>query len=204
MTDLVDELDAALAHDDQDEVTRLAVILDADDAARHARLDAADAFLTAALWYAEHGIAVFPLQPRTKEPWPGSHGFKDATTDTATIRTWWDRCPEANIAAPTGHQFDVIDIDGPTGVAHIAAHIDALRPHTVGAVSTPRDGGLHLYLPPDPTRRNGAKLMPGVDTRATGGYILLPPSLTDDHGTGRRYTWTRPLALDAAVVGVAA
>lgn len=204
MPDLTSDLDAALARDDQTEVTRIAKLLDADDEAREERLNAPGALLSTALWYAGIGVPVFPLQPRSKEPWPGSHGFKDATTDPETVRAWWTRAPTANIGAATGHQFDVIDVDGPAGIASIAAHIDALRPHTVGAVSTPRNGGLHLYLPPDPTRRNGAKLMPGVDTRAAGGYVLLPPSVTDDHGPGRRYTWIRPLAVDTVAVGVAA
>jgi hypothetical protein len=82
--------------------------------------------LRAAVAYARCGLRVFPVyevnadgrcacgkecgrdagkHPRT------SHGFKDATCDEATIRTWWTRWPNANIGIRTGDGLVVIDID---------------------------------------------------------------------------------------------
>src|SRR5262249_42561498 len=43
------------------------------------------------------------------------HGFKEATTDEATIRAWWTRFPNANIATPTGVWCDVVDVDPRNG-----------------------------------------------------------------------------------------
>jgi Bifunctional DNA primase/polymerase, N-terminal len=43
------------------------------------------------------------------------HGVKDATTNRARILAWWTRHPQANIGLATGHTFDVLDIDGPSG-----------------------------------------------------------------------------------------
>jgi hypothetical protein len=43
------------------------------------------------------------------------HGVKDATTNRARILAWWIRHPQANIGLATGHRFDVLDVDGPTG-----------------------------------------------------------------------------------------
>ena len=43
------------------------------------------------------------------------HGVKDATTNRARILAWWTRHPQANIGLATGHRFDVLDVDGPTG-----------------------------------------------------------------------------------------
>jgi hypothetical protein len=57
--------------------------------------------LDAALWYVSHGFAIFPCRPRGKEP-ACEHGFKDATTDAARIREWWEGQPTANIGLPTG------------------------------------------------------------------------------------------------------
>jgi hypothetical protein len=44
-----------------------------------------------------------------------SHGVKDATYNRARILAWWTRHPQANIGLATGHCFDVLDVDGPSG-----------------------------------------------------------------------------------------
>jgi hypothetical protein len=162
-------------------------------------LDAADAERTAVAnlgWHAEsyarHGIAVFPVAPRGKRPLT-THGLKDGTTDTHTIRWWWQQHPHANIGAVCGATFDVIDVDGATGVKAWADMVEAgTLPPLIGQVSTPRDGGVHLYVAPR-GRGNAAKFLPGMDYRGEGGYVLLPPSVTDEHGQGRTYRWIRPL-----------
>lgn len=67
----------------------------------------------AALAYAGRGIPVFRLRPGTKQPFHGSRGFYDATTDLDTVRRWWDESPDANVAYPTGEAsgFFVVDED---------------------------------------------------------------------------------------------
>lgn len=188
---------AALHRGDDTGIARLAELLDAEDAARHARLTNPTALATAALWYAEAGIPVFPLQPCDKRPMPGTRGFKDATTDPATVRRWWKATPQANIGAPTGVVFDVVDLDGPQGAASFfgdPAAFAEVDPLIIGKVSTPRPGGLHLYISPQ-GNGNKAGMHPGVDYRGKGGYVVLPPSVTDTHGPGRRYTWLMPLEL---------
>ena len=57
--------------------------------------------MKAALKYAEKGLAVFPLIPRSKEPiYKG--GFQKATTDPEIIKKWWRKNPDANIGIATG------------------------------------------------------------------------------------------------------
>ena len=56
----------------------------------------------AALHYAKIGIPIFPLVPRDKIAFAGSHGYKDATTDEKKIVEWWSRHPNANIGIATG------------------------------------------------------------------------------------------------------
>ena len=55
----------------------------------------------AALWYARHGWAVFPLRPRTKEPFAGIGVYK-ATTDAAQVADWWQWQPAPNIGFHPG------------------------------------------------------------------------------------------------------
>lgn len=69
--------------------------------------------LTAALRYAERGLPVFPCKPGKKVPLT-AHGFKDATTDPAVIKTWWKKHPKANIGVATGPRwFDQLDTSQP-------------------------------------------------------------------------------------------
>ena len=42
-------------------------------------------------------------------------------------------------------------------------------------------------MPDRPVRNSAGKIAPGIDVRATGGYVLAPPSI---HPSGRRYCWS--------------
>lgn len=196
----VDELDArirqAMAAGKWGEVERLQV----DLARAEARAPAIPLALgPAALWYAEQGLRVFPLQAGEKIPYPGSRGCLDATSDARQVRKWWMARPESNIGIATGLLVDVIDIDGPLGMRSWLDN-EGVFPASLGVVSTPRPGGTHLYI----AARGGtnrAGVLPGIDLRASGGYVVAPPSTLapaaerDYHGS---YTWRHPLRLGGA------
>lgn len=131
----------------------------------------------AALSYAARGLHVFALMPGAKTPLPKSHGCHDATTDADTLRAWWRAVPDANVGIATGHVVDAIDIDGPAGHVWRATVRDL--PRVLGTVSTPRAGGMHLYVPARPGRGNRARIEDAVDYRGRGGYVVAPPSRTD-------------------------
>lgn len=176
-TDLERDLRAALDVGDPERIGHLAREVDQREEAA-----ASVPLVAAALWYAEHGLPVFPLQPGTKIPMKGSRGCKDATTDAAQIRAWWEVNLEANIGLATGHVVDVVDVDGPAGQKSRAelwdstfARIDA---DAIAKVLTPRAGGMHLYVPATGDG-NSAGLAPGVDYRGRGGYVVAPPSRTE-------------------------
>jgi hypothetical protein len=114
-----------------------------------------------------------------------------ATEDRERIEEWWRRAPLANVGLATGHVVDVLDLDGPDGVA-------ALRRFATQHSWTPtgplvRTGrGWHLYLRPSGTGpRNpiDPKLLSHVDWRGKGAYAIAPPSR---HALGA-YTWVRGL-----------
>ena len=135
--------------------------------------------LNRALACARHGWPVFPCQPGSKEP-ATRHGFRDATTDPDQIRRWWERIPAANLAIATGRPGpDVLDIDqhGLAGNGYAAARrlrqaglLD--RPETI--VATP-NAGLHLYFTGS-TQSSGRLPRHHLDFKASGGYVLAPPS----------------------------
>lgn len=136
--------------------------------------------------YAEWGWGVFPLRAGQKIP-ATKHGFKDATTDADTIAAWWNDNPHYNIGLATGAYFDVLDVDTktrPTGYQSLVRLDDAaVVPDTHGRVLT-TSGGLHLYVLSGGLK-NGAGILPGIDVRAAGGYVVAPPSIVD----GKPYMW---------------
>lgn len=166
----------------------------------------------AAIWYIEQHVPIFPIAPGGKRPLlprrhtqqePScrgecgqlGHGLYDATLDPVQIRSWWMHTPQANLGMPTGRLYDVYDIDGFTGVAsvwgsHPIGPFDCFRDTltVLGHVSTPRPGGHHLYTAPA-GRGNATALLPGVDYRGTGGYVLLPPSYIDTEDYTGEYQW---------------
>ena len=120
----------------------------------------------------------------------GGNGKDDATLDADQIDIWSDNQPHANIAMPTGEPSKVlvIDIDGEQGAkskAWLASQGYLL--HDTCMATTGR--GEHLYYRHiKGLKTSASKLAPGIDVRAEGGQIVLPPS---KHISGRTYTWVR-------------
>ena len=165
--------------------------------------------LTAALAYAERGWPVLPLHtpkeggcdcrkadctdigkhPRTM------HGLKDATTEPEAISKWWRMWPDANVGVSTGAASGlvVMDVDGRSGGRETLASL--ALPETL-TVET--GDGLHKYFQhPGGTLPSSSGILPGIDRKGDGGYVVAPPSL---HANGRRYRFAgewragRPLA----------
>ncbi|SRR6266851_3285423 len=154
----------------------------------------------AALYYATYGWPVFPLAGKVPykflTPERESHGHKDATTDTEQLQTWWSEHPKANIGLPTGVVSGVIvlDMDVPEGYFNLKELRQSYGtlPHT--RMSRTANGGLHYYFqyPRDGKRYPGAVGLAGligIDVRAEGNYVVLPPSRL----LGRKYyQWSQP------------
>jgi hypothetical protein len=141
--------------------------------------------LRAALWYADLGYAVFPCRPGLKQPLT-EHGLRDATTDPEQIELWWAQHPQANVAVRTDG-LAVIDDDRPDD-PWLLDEPDKLGDLTAAPTSlTPRGGRQYLFRQPaGKSWRCSSKLLADrVDTRANGGYIVVPPS----EFRGRTYQW---------------
>lgn len=143
----------------------------------------------AAKSYAAKSWPVFPLKPRSKIP-RTAHGFKDATTDDRMITEWLKQSPDSNIAVATGKTFVVLDVDprhgGDDSLRALEQQYGTL-PET--PVSLTGGGGVHyLFACPDTReiRCSAGALGSGLDVKADGGYIVVPPSI---HPSGQKYIW---------------
>lgn len=156
------------------------------------------AFLDAALSYGEQSPRqwpIFPVDPKMKLPLikTGTDHAANASTDPEQIVRWLRRWPGCGIGMPTGAASGTVVIDADR--KHDGERLLAELEHVLGPL--PRDraartqsGGLHVYLahPGDGIRIKSTeggrgplgKLLrgrSGVDVRADGGIVVLPPSL---------------------------
>jgi Bifunctional DNA primase/polymerase, N-terminal len=128
-------------------------------------------------------------------PSPGKHprtlnGHKDATTEAPRIQQWWADAPDANVGVATGASgLVVLDVDPAKGGAEsLDALIARYGPLPYTPESLTGGGGRHLLFssPGFPVKDSVGKLAPGLDIRAAGGHIVVPPSR---HASGRLYQW---------------
>lgn len=150
--------------------------------------------LDIALDYARNGWPVFPLQPRSKTPFAGSHAKNDGTTDLDAVRAMWTGRRLATIAARVPDALVVLDVDPYHGGEETLATIEAEHgtlPTTLAQITG--SGGRHLFFTHPGGRLHAPPCFsPGVDLRVGGRhYVVLPPSL---HASGRRYSWVEPFA----------
>jgi hypothetical protein len=138
---------------------------------------------------AEKGLAIFPCLPRDKRP-ATPHGLKDATTDPIEIENWWHHNPNCNIAIATGAVSGVfvIDLDGTEAEAELRK-LEAQHGELPATVESITGRGRHLFFKcaEKPVRNSAGKIATGIDVRATGGYVIAPPSI---HPSGKRYSWS--------------
>ena len=133
----------------------------------------------------EFGVPVFPCRPNDKRP-ATANGFKDATREVAQIRRWASEYRTCNWGMPTGAVSGIVAIDidnrpaqdkhGDETLAKIVRQHGPL-PDTA-TVLTP-SGGQHLWfrVPHGLSLSSGTeKLGDGLDVKAEGGYVLIPPS----------------------------
>lgn len=135
-----------------------------------------------ALEYAEKEWPVLPIVPNAKNPLT-THGFKDATTDPNRITNWFTKYPTANVGIATGIESGLVvfDLDVKNGKDGVTALLDAVGalPKTLTA-TTPSGGMHHYYKHPGGHVPNRTDLLPGVDVRGDGGYVVAPPSCIDE------------------------
>jgi len=153
--------------------------------------------LEQALAYIELGWAVFPVLANGKKPLT-KNGFKDATKSAYTARKMWEAHPEANIGIATGQVSGlvVVDVDVKNG-AKGRESIQSIHGMTPTLTVRTPSGGWHLYYcaPQEQEVRCRTGLLPGIDIKADGGYVVGPGSAID----GQAYEWTDAEAHMAAL-----
>lgn len=148
--------------------------------------------LWAAVAYVGRGWPVFPTQGKRPLATAAPNGLHSATTDLATVRSWWRRWPDAGVAIVTGaaSRLVVVDVDGDHGVAALKALEAEHGPLPRTRLAQTGGAGWHLVFahPGVEVRNSAGRLGPGLDVRGDGGYVIAPPS---PHPSGATYRWVR-------------
>jgi hypothetical protein len=137
--------------------------------------------------YARLGLAIHPVGTDKAPLTP--HGFHDASRDLEQIKRWVRQFPNAGLGARTGDEIA-------PGSRVLAADRDDRNGGTFEGLELPATwrtitpNGEHLWFSYPAglhiTCDNAGRLGRGIDLKAVGGYLVLPPSL---HPSGKRYRW---------------
>jgi putative DNA primase/helicase len=126
---------------------------------------------------AKAGYPVFPVGPDKSPSVPG--GFYAATRDLSQIAAWITEGRENHdIAFPTGVVTLTVVIDADTAAAYEKMRARHGEPH-----AETKRGGHWYFRHPQDGKVTSRRFVPGLDCKADGGYVVVPPSW------GR--TWTR-------------
>lgn len=143
--------------------------------------------LKEALRYLSLGYSVFPLHMKSKIPaieW-AKYQRQKPTVDQLT--EWFS--VDRNLAIVTGQISGLVVLDVDTTKGGVMESLKERFP-TDMVVKTGK--GFHLYYQyPGFHVDNRVNMMPGVDVRGDGGYVVAPPSI---HPDGSVYKWLEQIA----------
>lgn len=147
---------------------------------------------SSALAYTAQGFSVIPCRPDKKPYLPWTE-FQQRGATAEEIKSWWRQWPKAMIGICTGEISGIFVIDCDTREGYEA--IQKLLPDALllPIARTPR-GGWHLWFiyPVGSGITVGIGLLPGVDFRGEGGFVVAPPSV---NGDGKAYGWQEGLSI---------
>lgn len=126
--------------------------------------------------YLKAGASVMPVN-RNKIPCLKSWAFLQERKPTVEeLEQWWREFPNANIGIITGKisNITVVDVDR-GGDTSILPTTDTIQTGS---------GGFHYYYQYFEGYRNKGRILPFIDIRGDGGYVVAPPSI---HENGNQY-----------------
>ena len=141
--------------------------------------------LKAAKWYYNHGFGVIPIIPDEKKPYIKWESYQKKTPTLHEIEDWWGKWDSAMVGLVTGEYYGLTVFDIDWYKIEDKLDIEQKFPPVATPTATSPQGGEHRYFKYHPDCPQRADILPGVDIRNDGGYIIAPPSM---NGRGE-YIW---------------
>ena len=147
-----------------------------------------------AIEYLRQGFSVIPAVPKEKKFLISWADYQKKLPTESDIRQWWTKWPDANIGLVTGQisNLAVIDIDSAEGKEQIEEYLPDTLVFPIA--HTPR-GGQHWFFrcfDADLLTQAPIPGFAGVDIRANGGVVIVPPSVGVN---GKQYQWQNGLEI---------
>ena len=144
--------------------------------------------LEAALIYCEQGLSIIPVG-KDKKPLMAWKRYQSERATRKDIRKWFSKSG-VNIGLVTGKISGVICLDFDKKHDRTSKNFEFPISPTVS--SKTGGGGEHFFFKHPGgyvESTNGVLFGAGIDLKADGGYVVLPPSV---HASGKTYEWSIP------------
>lgn len=126
--------------------------------------------LPLALAYLNKGFSVICVGP-DKIPLINWKNYQKRRASSDELVQWWTQYPDAQIGIVTGQISNLLVVD-----VEYDGDLNLITDETY-TVKTGR-GGKHFYFTHDGDFKNAVRILPSVDVRAEGGYVVAPGSIT--------------------------
>lgn len=140
--------------------------------------------------YSEHGWSILPVKPDEKRPYLQNWlQYMNEKASLSVLNNWFTHLAGAGVGMVTGKISGIIVLDVENTCPMPIEEILKLYPTNM--ISQTGSGGYHLFYqyPLNKGRvSNRVRLFDGIDLRADGGFIVLPPTI---HPNGKKYEWKK-------------
>jgi len=131
-------------------------------------------------------FSIHPVNHKKKTPLIKWKAYQTKKAEPDQIEKWFLKYPDAAIGIITGKLSGVFVIDCDTADGYQAV-MNLIPDNTIiPTVKTPRGHHLYFKYPEGSSLSTYKGILPGVDYRGEGGYVVCPPSV---NGNGGQYTW---------------
>lgn len=149
--------------------------------------------LLSATWWLARGVAPIPIRERDKRPAREWQPYQTQLPTLTDLDSWFGNGSRLNVGIVCGWEKMVtLDYDSRDSWRDWREWIEANRPNAAEVMNTRQSDtarGKHLYIKVmTPVRTRPIRSL-GIDVKAAGGYVLVPPSI---HPTGVPYTLVDP------------
>jgi len=138
------------------------------------------------------GLSIIPVDAKTKKPLIRWIPNQKKKAGSEIIKKWFLQYPDAGLGIVTGNISGLLVIDCDTLEGYQATMELIPDDITIPTVKTPKGWHLYFKYPEGSGFTVGQGILPGVDFRGEGGYVVSPPSV---NGNGGQYKWLDGLSL---------
>lgn len=146
--------------------------------------------------YIDRGWNIFPVEPNGKRPVVVSSGklengeafdvrfkwntWQHTRVSKDLVKEWFNKYPDCNWAVICGSISNVVvlDIDGDVGLKSVSEHHPEIQQTKTFMQASPH--GFHMFFSHPGIDVKSFPILPKVDCKGDGGYIVIHPSKIDD------------------------